>query len=237
MSGPATSPVIAAVVPAAGRGDRLGLGAPKALHLLGGEPMLVHSVRTLAAGRVDLVVVAGPAGCGDEVRRLLTGAHHGADLAVVDGGDTRSDSVRNALAALPSSVQVVLVHDAARPLVPAALVEDLVRAVESGADAVVPGLPVTDTVKQVDAGGTVVATVERSALRAVQTPQAFRRDVLEAAYAAPDGGDATDDAGHVERAGGLVVVVRGAEEAFKVTRPLDLMLAEAVLAQRRRTDG
>lgn len=237
MSGSATDPVIAAVVPAAGRGDRLGLGVPKALHLLGDEPMLAHSVRTLAASRVDLVVVAGPAGSSDEVRRLLAGAHDGADLAVVDGGDSRSDSVRNALAALPASVQVVLVHDAARPLLPAALVEDLVRAVESGADAVVPGLPVTDTVKQVDLGGTVVATVERSALRAVQTPQAFRRTVLDAAYAGPDGGEATDDAGHVERAGGRVVVVPGAEEAFKVTRPLDLMLAEAVLARQRGTDG
>jgi 2-C-methyl-D-erythritol 4-phosphate cytidylyltransferase len=232
-----TVPLVAAVVPAAGRGERLGLGRPKALHLLGGEPMLVHSIRTLAASRVDLVVVAAPAGSGAEVRRLLEGAHDGAELAVVDGGATRSDSVRNALAALPASVQVVLVHDAARPLVPAALVDTLVRAVEDGADAVVPGLPVVDTVKQVDAGGSVVATVDRSALRAVQTPQAFRRAVLDLAYAGQAAGDATDDAGHVERAGGRVLVVPGAEEAFKVTRPLDLVLAEAVLARRRGTDG
>ena len=190
-----TAPVVAAVVPAAGLGQRLGADGPKAMHLLGGEPMLVHSVRTLAAGPVDLVVVATPPGLGAEVLELLGGAHPGAELSVVDGGITRSDSVRLALAALPASVRVVLVHDAARPLVPGALVAAVVAAVEGGADAVVPGLPVTDTVKQVD------------------------------------------DAGHVERAGGVVVVVPGAEEAFKVTRPLDLVLAEAVLAGRRQAGG
>jgi 2-C-methyl-D-erythritol 4-phosphate cytidylyltransferase len=232
-----SGPVVAAVVPAAGLGQRLGAGGPKAMHLLGGEPMLVHSVRTLAAGPVDLVVVAAPPGHGEEVRGLLEGAHRGAELAVVDGGPTRSDSVRLALGALPASVQVVLVHDAARPLVPAALVAAVVAAVEGGAEAVVPGLPVTDTVKQVDGDGVVVATVDRSPLRAVQTPQGFRREVLEAAYAGEDSGSATDDAGHVERTGGRVVVVPGAEEAFKVTRPLDLVLAEAVLAGRSRSGG
>jgi 2-C-methyl-D-erythritol 4-phosphate cytidylyltransferase len=232
-----TAPVVAAVVPAAGLGQRLGADGPKAMHLLGGEPMLVHSVRTLAAGPVDLVVVATPPGLGAAVLELLAGAHPGAELSVVDGGATRSDSVRLALAALPPSVRVVLVHDAARPLVPAALVAAVVAAVEGGADAVVPGLPVTDTVKQVDGADVVVATVDRSALRAVQTPQGFRREVLDAAYAGPESGSATDDAGHVERAGGVVVVVPGAEEAFKVTRPLDLVLAEAVLAGRRQAGG
>jgi 2-C-methyl-D-erythritol 4-phosphate cytidylyltransferase len=232
-----TAPVVAAVVPAAGLGQRLGADGPKAMHLLGGEPMLVHSVRTLAAGPVDLVVVATPPGLGAEVLELLAGAHPGAELSVVDGGITRSDSVRLALAALPASVRVVLVHDAARPLVPAALVAAVVAAVEGGADAVVPGLPVTDTVKQVDGADVVVATVDRSALRAVQTPQGFRREVLDTAYARPESGSATDDAGHVERAGGVVVVVPGAEEAFKVTRPLDLVLAEAVLAGRRQAGG
>jgi 2-C-methyl-D-erythritol 4-phosphate cytidylyltransferase len=232
-----TAPVVAAVVPAAGLGQRLGSDGPKAMHLLGGEPMLVHSVRTLAAGPVDLVVVAAPPGQRAEVLALLAGAHPGAELTVVDGGPTRSDSVRLALAALPASVQVVLVHDAARPLVPGALVAAVVAAVEGGADAVVPGLPVTDTVKQVDGAEVVVATVDRSALRAVQTPQGFRREVLDTAYAGPESGSATDDAGHVERAGGVVVVVPGAEEAFKVTRPLDLVLAEAVLAGRRQAGG
>jgi 2-C-methyl-D-erythritol 4-phosphate cytidylyltransferase len=227
-----SDPVVAAVVPAAGRGERLGAGSAKALHLLGGEPMLAHSVRTLSAGPVDLVVVAVPPGRADEVRALLAVAHDGAELVVVDGGDTRSDSVRRALDALPASVEVVLVHDAARPLVPGALVDAVVAAVRGGADAVVPGLAVVDTVKQVDSDGTVMATVDRSALRAVQTPQGFRRSVLESAYGGPDDGEATDDAGHVERQGGRVVVVPGSEEAFKVTRPLDLLLAEAVLAGR-----
>jgi 2-C-methyl-D-erythritol 4-phosphate cytidylyltransferase len=232
-----TGPVVAAVVPAAGRGERLGTGIAKALQQLAGEPMLAHSVRTLAASPVDLVVVAVPAGRADEVRAVLVASHDGAELVVVEGGDSRSESVRRALAALPGSVQVVLVHDAARPLVPGALVDAVVAAVRAGADAVVPGLPVVDTVKQVDAAGAVVATVDRSALRAVQTPQGFRRAVLDAAYGGPESGEATDDAGHVERHGGRVVVVPGAEEAFKVTRPLDLLLAEAVLAGRERSRG
>lgn len=231
-----TAPVVAALVPAAGLGERLGAGVAKALHPLGGEPMLSHSVRTLSAGLVDLVVVAVPAGRADEVRALLASAHEGAELVVVDGGDSRSESVRRALSALPDSVQVVLVHDAARPLVPGALVDAVVTAVRAGADAVVPGLPVVDTVKQVDAAGAVVATVDRSALRAVQTPQGFRRAVLESAYGGPEAGEATDDAGHVERLGGRVVVVVGSEEAFKVTRPIDLLLAEAVLARREAHD-
>jgi 2-C-methyl-D-erythritol 4-phosphate cytidylyltransferase len=216
-----TDPTVAAVVPAAGRGERLGLGSAKALHLLAGEPMLVHSVRTLAASRVDLVVVAAPAGQAAEVAALLDGAHDGAELAVVDGGATRSASVRLALGVLPESVRV-----------PSAMVDAVVAAVEGGAGAVVPGLAMADTVKRVDPSGVVVATVDRTELRAVQTPQGFRRDLLDVAYGDPDAGEATDDAGHVERHGGRVVVIPGAEEAFKVTRPLDLLLAEAVLAQR-----
>jgi 2-C-methyl-D-erythritol 4-phosphate cytidylyltransferase len=225
------------VVPAAGRGERLGGSDDKALLPLGGEPMLAHSVRTLAAGRVDLVVVAAPPGRATEVEDLLAGAHAGAELVVVDGGATRTASVRGCLAVLPASVDVVLVHDAARPLVPATLVDAVVAAVQAGADAVVPGQPVADTVKQVDADESVVATIDRTALRSVQTPQGFRRSVLDAAYGAQAGAVTTDDAGLVELAGGRVVVVPGAEEAFKVTRPLDLVLAEAVLARRDAVDA
>jgi 2-C-methyl-D-erythritol 4-phosphate cytidylyltransferase len=227
-------PRIAALVPAAGRGERLGLGAPKALTPLAGEPMLVHAVRTLAAGPIDLVVVAIPPGTADDVWAALAGAHGGAGLAVVDGGTTRSESVRRAMATLPDSVEVVLVHDAARPLVPAALVEAVVAAVEGGADAVVPGLPVTDTVKAVDDDGAVVATVDRAALRSVQTPQGFRRAVLAAVYAETGAPEATDDATLVERAGGRVLLIPGAPEAFKVTTAQDLLLAEALIADRRR---
>jgi 2-C-methyl-D-erythritol 4-phosphate cytidylyltransferase len=224
---------VAAIVPAAGRGERLGPGTPKALRLLGGVPLLVHAVRNLAAARlVDLVVVAAPPDEVTAVRALLADHHTGATLHVVPGGATRPESVRAALAALPDAVGVVLVHDAARPLAPVELVDAVAAAVRAGADAVVPGLPVTDTVKRVN-GDVVTETVDRSALRSVQTPQGFRRAVLEEAHLGLSDGSITDDAGLVERAGYRVVVVPGAEEAFKVTRPLDLVLAEAVLARRR----
>lgn len=128
----------------------------------------------------------------------------------------------------------MLVHDAARPLAPVSLVDSVAAAVRAGAEAVVPGLPVADTIKAVDEHGTVVATVDRGSLRAVQTPQGFRRRLLAEAHAAGDpDAPATDDAGLVEALGGTVLVVPGDEEAFKVTRPLDLVLAEAVLARRR----
>lgn len=242
------------MVPAAGRGERLGPGAPKALRELGGVPILVHAVRALAASRaVGLVVVAAPPDGVAEVRGLLD--DHGlrdprskADVRVVAGGATRQESVRLALGAIPEGVEVVLVHDAARPLVPVEVVDAVAAAVASGAEAVVPAVPLADTVKQVEPGGPgrpepVVATPERARLRAVQTPQGFRRDLLVEVHAkalaeAGSGEPAvTDDAGLVERFGGRVVVVPGHEEAFKVTRPLDLVLAEAVLARRRAVDG
>ena len=223
----------AAIVPAAGRGERLGPGTPKALRPIGGVPMLVHAVRALAQARsVDLVVVAAPPPDVAAVRALLDDFHVGADVRVVAGGDSRQESVRLALASLPDPVDVVLVHDAARPLAPVELVDAVAAAVRAGADGVVPGLPVADTVKRVD-DGVVVETLVRADLRAVQTPQGFRRSVLEEAHVGAEGVDATDDAGMVERLGRRVVVVPGAEEAFKVTRPLDLVLAEAVLARRR----
>lgn len=231
----------AAVVPAAGRGERLGPGAPKALRLLGGVPMLVHAVRALATARsVDLVVIAAPEdGVADVVallaaHNLLDSAPGVAPSMVVSGGETRQDSVARALVSLPTEVDVVLVHDAARPLVPTSLIDAVAAAVRAGAPAVVPGIPVADTVKQVDADGTVVTTLDRSALRAIQTPQGFTRQVLSAAHAASDPDlPATDDAGLVEAQGVPVLVVPGDEEAFKVTRPIDLVLAEAVLARRR----
>lgn len=230
----------AAVVPAAGRGERLGPGAPKALRNLGGQPLLVHAVRALSTARsVDLVVVAAPEAELASVSSLLAPVVGATELQVVAGGRTRQESVAAALAVLPPDVDVVLVHDAARPLAPDELADAVVSAVRAGAAAVVPGMPVADTVKQVDPAGRVEATLDRSVLRAVQTPQGFQRSVLEAAHAAfaPTAGDedaaATDDAGLVERLGGTVLVVAGAEEAFKVTRPIDLMLAEAVLARRR----
>jgi 2-C-methyl-D-erythritol 4-phosphate cytidylyltransferase len=228
--------LVAAIVPAAGRGERLGPGAPKALREIGGVPMLVHAVRALAAARsVDLVVVAAPADVVAAVSALLSSQALGAELLVVAGGETRQESVRLALAVLPAAVEIVLVHDAARPFAPGDLADAVVAAVVAGADAVVPALPVADTVKSVDASGRVTGTPDRARLRAVQTPQGFRRTTLVAAHdaATVDGVDATDDAGLVERIGGSVLVVRGSDEAFKITSPLDLLLAEAVLDRRR----
>ncbi|RMI90824.1 2-C-methyl-D-erythritol 4-phosphate cytidylyltransferase [Streptomyces sp. ZS0098] len=234
----------AAVIPAAGRGVRLGPGAPKALRALGGTPMLVHAVRAMADSRaVSLVVVVAPPDGAGEVKSLLD-AHalpERTDVLVVPGGDSRQESVKRGLDALPEGYDIVLVHDAARPLVPVDTVDAVVEAVRDGAVAVVPALPLADTVKQVEPAApgepeAVVATPDRSRLRAVQTPQGFERATLVRAHETVTD-DVTDDAGMVERLGLTVVTVPGHEEAFKVTRPLDLVLAEAVLARRRLNDG
>ncbi|MER7049514.1 MULTISPECIES: 2-C-methyl-D-erythritol 4-phosphate cytidylyltransferase [Streptomyces] len=238
-------PRTAAVIPAAGRGVRLGPGAPKALRTLNGTPMLVHAVRAMAASNaVSLVVVVAPPDDTPSVKSLLTdlALPDRTEVVVVPGGDTRQESVRRGLDALPDDIGVVLVHDAARPLVPVDTVDAVIDAVRDGAPAVVPALPLADTVKEVEPGRgpePVVATPERARLRAVQTPQGFDRATLLRAHdaIAADGEGATDCAGMVERLGEPVVVVPGHEEAFKVTRPLDLVLAEAVLARRRANDG
>ncbi|KUN37429.1 2-C-methyl-D-erythritol 4-phosphate cytidylyltransferase [Streptomyces longwoodensis] len=235
----------AAVIPAAGRGVRLGPGAPKALRTLNGTPMLIHAVRALAASRaVSLVVVVAPPDGAAEVKSLLD-AHalpERTDFVVVPGGGTRQESVRLGLEALPPEYRIVLVHDAARPLVPVDTVDAVIEAVREGAPAVVPALPLADTVKEVEPAGTpgdpepVLSTPSRARLRAVQTPQGFDREALVRAHASVTG-EVTDDASMVEQLGERVVVVPGHEEAFKVTRPLDLVLAEAVLARRRLNDG
>ncbi|MFD7700098.1 2-C-methyl-D-erythritol 4-phosphate cytidylyltransferase [Streptomyces caelestis] len=235
----------AAVIPAAGRGVRLGPGAPKALRALGGTPMLVHAVRAMADSRaVSLVVVVAPPDGAPEVKSLLD-AHalpERTDFVVVPGGGSRQESVKLGLDALPPGYDIVLVHDAARPLVPVDTVDAVIEAVRDGAPAVVPALPLADTVKQVEPAAApdepepVVATPDRSLLRAVQTPQGFDRATLVRAHETVRD-DVTDDASMVEQLGLTVVTVPGHEEAFKVTRPLDLILAEAVLARRRHNDG
>ncbi|MCW7942303.1 2-C-methyl-D-erythritol 4-phosphate cytidylyltransferase [Streptomyces hygroscopicus] len=242
----------AAVIPAAGRGVRLGPGAPKALRALGGTPMLIHAVRAMAASRaVSLVVVVAPPDGAAEVKSLLdahalpgapSGGRGSTDFLVVPGGYSRQESVKLGLDALPPEYEIVLVHDAARPLVPVDTVDAVIEAVREGAPAVVPALPLADTVKEVEPADTpgeaepVVATPDRSRLRAVQTPQGFDRATLIRAHETVTD-NVTDDASMVEQLGLPVVVVPGHAEAFKVTRPLDLVLAEAVLARRRMTDG
>lgn len=228
-----TAPLTAAVVVAAGRGERVGGGVPKALRPVGGVPLVAHAVAAVAAA-VDLVVVVAPTDLVARTQSLVAGHHGGVRLRVVEGGRSRTESVSRGLEALPASVDVVLVHDAARGLAPASLAESVVSAVRSGLDAVVPGTPVVDTVRRVN-GRTAVETLDRSSLRAIQTPQGFRRAVLDRAYAAADRAAVTDDAGLVEQLGVEVTVIDGHARAFKVTTPLDLLLAETLLADGGRT--
>jgi len=217
---------VAVLVPAAGAGLRLGPGGPKALRLLAGEPLLVHAIRRVAAApSVRMIVVAAPAAEVEAVRELLAPV---APVTVVAGGAERQESVSLALAAVPAEIEVVLVHDAARALTPPQLIESVAAAVRQGHPAVIPVLPVVDTIKEVGPGEVVLGTVDRGVLRSVQTPQGFRHEVLAAVHAAAD--DAlTDDAGLVEKAGLPVTCVPGSELALKITRPLDLILAEALL--------
>ncbi|GAS87671.1 2-C-methyl-D-erythritol 4-phosphate cytidylyltransferase [Mycolicibacterium brisbanense] len=215
-----------AVVPAAGSGERLGAGRPKAFVKLAGRPLLEHALEGLRASEViDAVVVAVPPGLTDEAKLIFGGA-----AEIVAGGADRTESVRLALQAT-GDAEFVLVHDAARALTPAALIVRVVRALEAGHSAVVPGLPLADTIKAVDANGVVLGTPERAGLRAVQTPQGFHVDVLRRAYQRVGAGVVTDDASLVEQTGTPVQVVDGDPMAFKITTPMDLLLAEAVLAR------
>lgn len=200
---------------------------------LGGTPLVTHAVRRLVAtGGVSHVVVVVPASHEDEFADVLSEFADGdVPVEIVAGGAERSDSVRCGLRALDRECDIVLVHDAARCLAPPSLVARVLAALDDGADAVVPGVAVVDTIKLVEAreAQTVVAsTPARAALRAIQTPQGFRRSALLAAHAC--GADATDDAALVELAGADVVVVAGDDLALKVTTPLDMVLAEHLLA-------
>jgi 2-C-methyl-D-erythritol 4-phosphate cytidylyltransferase len=218
---------VAVLVPAAGAGLRLGPGGPKALRELAGEPLLVHAVRRLrAAACVGQIVVAAPPDSVAAVRALLAPG----PVLVVAGGASRQSSVAAALAAADPAFGIVLVHDAARALAPPDLVERVAAAVRGGSDAVIPVLPVVDTVKRVDEAGRVLGTVDRTSLRAVQTPQGFRREVLLAAHAAAVD-EHTDDAGLAEKLGVAVQTVPGDEAALKITRPFDLTVARLLLGR------
>ncbi|MEU6581893.1 2-C-methyl-D-erythritol 4-phosphate cytidylyltransferase [Nocardia sp. NPDC046763] len=223
---------VVALVPAAGMGVRLGENKPKAFVHIGGSPMLTRAVQGLIdSGSVDDVVVMVPAELVAETRALLpVSAVH---VQVVAGGAERTDSVRAGLAAAPDAT-LVLVHDAARALTPPALITRVVDALRAGERAVVPALPVTDTIKSVDETGAVTGTPDRSGLRAIQTPQGFDAALLRAAYAV--GTQATDDAGLVEMHGATVHTVLGDALAFKITTPLDLVLANMLAARRDTAD-
>ena len=211
-----------AIVTAAGSGERLGAGVPKAFVDLDGNTMLEHAVAgLLASGVIDTVIVAVPESLVGETTALLAGR-----AMVVAGGAERPDSVRLALQAVDEA-DFVLVHDAARPLTPADQIQRVVAALYAGVRAVIPVLPVTDTIKAVDANGAVLGTPERAGLRAVQTPQGFETALLRRAY--QQSASVTDDASLVENLGVPVHTVAGDPLAFKVTTPLDLRLARAVL--------
>jgi 2-C-methyl-D-erythritol 4-phosphate cytidylyltransferase len=219
---------------AAGRGDRLGGENPKAFAKLAGRPLLAESVERLDASEwIEAIVIVAPEDW--EEPAILLSEEVGAGKVAVSapGGPTRADSVRLGLAEVPEDAAVVLVHDAARPLLPEAVVERVLLGLEPGWDGVVPGVPVADTLKRVD-GEVAAETVSRDGLVAVQTPQAFPASVLRsAAAAAGPASGASDCAGLVEAAGGRVRVVPGDPRLLKITTREDLVLAEALLAAER----
>ncbi|MDQ1084645.1 MULTISPECIES: 2-C-methyl-D-erythritol 4-phosphate cytidylyltransferase [Microbacterium] len=223
-------PRLAVIVVAAGSGTRLRGGAPKAFVGLGTRSILHRCLLGVFAGPLAQVVVVVPEGYeGDALTDARDAAGPAADLlTVVTGGATRQQSVSAGVAALWADVAVVLVHDAARALTPPAVFERVAAAVDAGAAAVIPTLPVVDTIKRVDADGRVVGGVDRSELAAAQTPQGFRRAVLEEALSGAET-DHTDDAAAVAAAGHAVVTVAGDEASFKITTAPDLERARSMM--------
>ena len=211
------------VIPAAGEGRRMG-GRKKPFLALRGEPVLLHALRPfLTHPAVTAVRVALSSDDGADRPAWLSDLDP--RVALVIGGASRAASVRAALTALPD-VDIVLVHDAARPLVTRSIIDRCIAAAGAGKGAVA-GWPASDTLKEVDDDRRVVATPDRSRTWHAQTPQAFPAELLRRAYAAWDGGDVTDDAALVERVGGTVVMVEGSVTNLKVTRAEDLAVAEA----------
>jgi 2-C-methyl-D-erythritol 4-phosphate cytidylyltransferase/2-C-methyl-D-erythritol 2,4-cyclodiphosphate synthase len=224
-------PEIAVIVVAAGEGTRLGAGVPKAFVDLAGSTLLERTVHAVLGmpDPVQVVVVAPGAHMERAASLVEFAAGRAAEyVQVVAGGASRSASVREGLEALDSSVEIVLVHDAARALAPSAFLASIAAAVVAHGEAIVPGLPVVDTIKEIDAEDRVLGTVDRAALRAVQTPQGFPRALIDAAYRASVD-EHTDDAATVAAAGGRIRVVPGHERAFKITTPWDLRRAELLL--------
>ncbi|MEX2238645.1 MAG: 2-C-methyl-D-erythritol 4-phosphate cytidylyltransferase [Dehalococcoidia bacterium] len=225
------SPSTGAILLAAGRGERA--GGEKQFALLGGIPLFLHSARVMADWQFAALALVVPAGRELEVAEML-GARLAARYKLVAGGERRQDSVKAGLEAL-GDVDWVVVHDAARPFVDGEMVERVLKgACPSGAATV--GTPLGDTLKRADGEGYIVETVDRKNLWSVQTPQAFRRDLLLGAHDESTG-DATDDAALVERLGLRVALVEGPASNIKVTTREDLELAEAILGMRRADDA
>lgn len=220
----------AAVIVAAGAGERLGAGKPKALVEIAGRAMVAYAVDAFrSAASIDTIVVVAPPATEDRMRTAL-----GEDVVIVAGGATRQESVSAGLSACASGVRVVAVHDAARPLVSAELIDRSVAALVPPWDAVAPGVAMVDTLKAVDSRLAVLRTVDRSGVWGVQTPQVISRATLERVHArvASAADAATDDLSLVERAGGRVRLIEGERSNFKITSPDDLALAAQLLAMR-----
>jgi 2-C-methyl-D-erythritol 4-phosphate cytidylyltransferase len=219
-----------AVVVAAGRGDRLGLDRPKAFAKLGGRPLLAESLERLEGSDwVDSIVVVAPEEWEEPSILLAEEIGAGKVTACVAGGATRAESVRAGVAEIGAEALVVLVHDAARPLLVAEVVERVLAPLGEGWDGAVPALPVADTLKRAADDGTVLETVDRTGLHAVQTPQAFLAAVLREALTG-DLAEASDCAALVERRGGRVRVVEGDRRLLKVTTQADLDFVESLLS-------
>lgn len=235
---------VSAVIAGAGSGTRLGASVPKALVELGGVPLIVHAIRGMNSAGVDDVVVTIPAG--DAARDLFDAAlvAGGVRARLVVGGSTRQESVARGLEAIDT--EFVLIHDAARALTPVAVIDRVLEALGAGYDAVVPALEVTDTIKEVSPVMTlrfppvvrVTRTLNRSVLRAMQTPQGFRAELVREAHragedlSASEASAAPDDAALIEALGKPVVLVEGSHEAMKVTTPWDLAVAQMLVKAR-----
>ena len=211
----------AAIIAAAGSGERFGATLPKALITLGNRTLIEHAVAALAPIASEIVICA-PAGYEKQIQELV-----GADITVVTGGTTRSDSVRAGITALTGKNKYVLVHDAARALASTQLAKNVLAALEKGEVAIIPGLELIDTVKSVDAGGHVTSTPDRASLRRVQTPQGFDLEILKKAHSS--GANATDDGALVEAIGHKVLIINGEDRALKITTPADLATALSTL--------
>jgi 2-C-methyl-D-erythritol 4-phosphate cytidylyltransferase len=220
-----------AVIVAAGRGERLGSDRPKAFAKLNGRALLAESLERLEASDwIDSIVVVAPEGWEEPAILLAEELGAGKVRASVAGGATRTDSVRAGIAEVPGEALVTLVHDAARPFLPDEVIERVLGPLGEGWDGAAPALPVLDTLKRAGPDGTIVETVDRSGLHAVQTPQAFLTDALRKALAA-GGADASDCAGLVEAQGGRVKLVEGDRRLVKVTTAEDLAFVESLLAR------
>ena len=219
--------VTAAIIVAAGSGERLGAGKPKAFVALGGKPLVAHSVAAFrAASSIDqIVVVVPPTAEAADLRAL------GEGVVTTGGGQTRQESVSAGLDACSSDVRVVAVHDAARPLVTPGLIDRTVAALAPPWDAVAPGMRVADTLKLLDSRFAVLRTIDRTGVWAVQTPQVSTRATLERVHArvASTADAATDDLSLIERAGGRVRLIDGDPSNFKITHVEDLAFAAQVL--------